>query len=373
MTPQATPAALLAAALRGDAAPWPAEVTASFEADLLDAASTEGVTELLSVAPALQRWPHSVESAVLQRRREAAAIEIIRQNELANLLSAMQQEGIKPLVLKGSGLAYTHYQQPWMRSRLDMDLLVASGDRAPASDVLGSLGYQPSTHFDGELVTYQAQLRRVDGHEMTHRVDLHWKIANPQVFSNAFAFTELDRAAVPIPQLGSSARTLSSPHALVLACLHRVAHHQNSNRLIWLYDIRLLLDAMSQGELEHAVEIARSKNLQAVVAAGVSRARHLVGSNAQRPGIERLFQGPVGSERTADEFLRTDRTKFDDLRSDMRALQGWRPKIRLIREHLFPPAAYMRHAYGVSNPVLLPLAYAVRAASGASRWFRPPR
>jgi hypothetical protein len=40
-----------------------------------------------------------------------------------------------------------------------------------------------------------------------------------------------------------------------------------------------------------------------------------------------------------------------------------------VREHLFPPMAYMRKAYGVTNPVLLPFTYVIRTVTGVRKWF----
>jgi putative nucleotidyltransferase-like protein len=371
MTSAFKPEVLLSAALRGEIAPWPADADSTFESDLLDSAADHGVAELLSVSPALQGWSGSIKSALLQRRREAAAAEIIREQELAKLLDALNESGVGALLLKGAGLAYTVYPQSWLRPRLDTDLLVAPGDRTRAIATLESLGYDPSTHFGGELVSYQAQFRKSDRLGLLHRVDLHWKIANPQVFADAFGFEELQRQSVRIPRLGSSARTLSPDHSLVLACVHRVAHHANSDRLLWLYDIVVLLNAMSAPELERARAIAEAKDLQSIVAAGVGRALDVIGPRAQKPEIDRLLRTTDPRDPATIEFLRARRTKFDDLRSDIRALSGWAAKLRLIREHLFPPAAYIRQAYGVSHPVLLPFAYAVRAVSGATKWFRP--
>ena len=85
--------------------------------------------------------------------------------------------------------------------------------------------------------------------------------------------------------------------------------------------------------------------------------------------IDRLQNTAAPDEPTA-AFLRTDLKKIDVLVSDLRTLDSWRQRIALIREHLFPPVAYMRQAYGVTNPVLLPFTYVIRAITGVAKWFR---
>ncbi len=63
--------------------------------------------------------------------------------------------------------------------------------------------------------------------------------------------------------------------------------------------------------------------------------------------------------------------KVDILMSDLRCLPSWRARLRLLREHLFPPAAFMLASYAVSNRPALPFLYAHRILGGAARWFRP--
>ena len=64
--------------------------------------------------------------------------------------------------------------------------------------------------------------------------------------------------------------------------------------------------------------------------------------------------------------------KLDVLISDLRALSGWPSRLRLLREHIFPPRAYMRAAYGTTTDGWLPVLYIWRVARGAAQWCRRP-
>jgi len=50
--------------------------------------------------------------------------------------------------------------------------------------------------------------------------------------------------------------------------------------------------------------------------------------------------------------------------SDLRAIPGWRQRLRFARTHLLPSAAYMRRRYGIAHPLLLPLYYPYRWLRG---------
>jgi hypothetical protein len=227
----------------------------------------------------------------------------------------------------------------------------------------------PSTQVSGGLIAHQRQYQRRDRYGRTDFVDLHWKITNPHLFAEALTFDELAAAAQSIPQLGEHAHGLSRVHALILACVHRVAHHRNSDLLVWLYDIHMLAGSLDAGERTAFLELAASKRLRSICASGLDIARLKYGTSHPAGWLDRLRPGPDEIEPTA-AFLQHGMRRVDILLSDLRAVDGWTRKTRLLREHLFPPAAYMRARYGHDTPLLL--AYVGRVMTGVGKWFRAP-
>jgi hypothetical protein len=60
----------------------------------------------------------------------------------------------------------------------------------------------------------------------------------------------------------------------------------------------------------------------------------------------------------------------DGLLSDLRALSV-RDGVRLVAEHVCPPAEYIRKKYGITSRRSLLVFYARRIAAGVPRWFAP--
>jgi hypothetical protein len=357
---------LLAAALRGEVAPWPLAAAAGFDLALLDSAREHGVSPLLTTTVALRSWPDHVQQALLERRREEAVIEAVRRQELGRVIAAFRQAGIRCLIIKGAQLAYTHYSQPWLRPRVDADLLIDAVDRERAGATLRTLGYVAKNQISGTLVAHQQPYERHDRYGLSDTIDLHWKVTNPHLFAGVLTFDELFGAARPIPQLGDAPGP-SAAHALLLACVHRVAHHQNSDLLIWLYDIHLLAQAMDAAEREQFVELARSKRLRSICAAGLDLAQRRLGTALPPGWLEQLTTDADDVEPSA-AFLQHGVRRIDLLLLDLRALGGWARKARLLRETVFPPAAYVRARYGPDTPLVF--AYLDRVVSGARNWFR---
>lgn len=304
------------------------------------------------------------------------ATELVLRRELGDVLAAFEAGGVRTLVFKGAALGFTHYAVPAARPRIDADLLVRPEDREAASRTLERLGYRQPLRIPGELTRSQAVHEKVDALGVTHIIDLHWKISKPQVFGRVFSFDELAAGAVPLPALGSSARTPGPVHALAIACVHRVAHHHGPerDRPMWIEDIHRLSGRLNASEARAFAELAASKRILRVCAEGLSTSRRELGTSLPAGLLEWLEQE---ADRHPAEpsamYLRPRMRRIDVLVSDLSALPTWRARAQLLGEHVFPPASYMQEAYSIRNRAFLPVLYLWRVVQGATEWFHPPR
>ncbi len=309
---------------------------------------------------------------LFQRATRMAASDVVRESELRGLLAAWQSAGVQPLLMKGAHLAYSIYTRSDLRPRLDTDVLIAPSERGDAEAVLRSLGYEASRHVGGELVSHQVSYVKRQGLATVHAVDLHWKVANPQLFADALPFDELWTDRTPLPRLSPAAHGLSHPHALALACVHRVAHHYDSPCLIWLYDIHLLATAMTSDGWHRFVSLAQSRGISRIVRQGLTLTSRTFGTVVPDEAWSSLqhARDPEGEDATA-AYLQRTRRPVENLVADMRALPSWSKRIRLVREHLFPSPQYMREVYAPSSRAPLPVLYTRRVLRGARKWFAP--
>jgi hypothetical protein len=207
---------------------------------------------------------------------------------------------------------------------------------------------------------------------MRHAYDVHWQISNSALFATLWSFEELVSQAVPVPALHVHARTLAPVHALLLACLHRVAHHHNSQRLIWLYDLHLLAQSLTCAEQGEFVRLAGHKHVRAICRHGLELAQHCFATPvaADLLAALRLPDDHATWEATA-RFLSPHQRRWQLLRADLHALPGWLNKVRLLQEHVLPPATYLLTHYGTTRRALLPVLYLHRALRGFWRlWQR---
>ena len=215
----------------------------------------------------------------------AQAMWELRHRDRLNLvLTELANVGVRPVLFKGTALAYGQYADAASRSRGDTDFIIPPESRAMVHKVLRSISFEPGVAVSGDHISYQASYTWAQNEGGEHTLDVHWRINNSELLSRLFTYEELLAHARPLPNLGPHALAAAPVHALLLACMHRATHKQNpyyvdgvayysGDRLIWLYDIHLLLGALTTAEIDDFVRLARTKGLRAVCLEGIERAQ----------------------------------------------------------------------------------------------------
>lgn len=370
---------LLCTILREGPFQWP-DIDQADAVRLYDVARAHGVhllvAERIWQRGVLNDCPPALRDRLVAALRSQLAVEEIARQELRTVLAALNDAGGAPLLFKGTALAFTHYQDPALRPRFDTDVLIDTREIQSAGATLERLGYRRPPFTSGDLVMYQAPYSRSDRRGVRHTIDVHWRVSNPQVFASVLTIEELRMRATMIPALGGAAQAVGSAHALALACIHRVAHHSDEERLIWIYDIHLVSERLAAAEQEEFVNLAQAKQLTAVCADGLALAERRFLGRGVASLLARLGMQSTTTRERSEIYVAGKMRKIDVLVSDLKALEGWRPKMKLLREHVLPPASYMREVYGISNSALLPFFYVWRFVRGARGWWRasgPPR
>ncbi len=339
-------------ALAGEPSAWPDEL----EPDELEALVEQGVI------PLVYRTTHlpTLRDAAIR----AAGVELRRVADLREVLAALAARGIDVLILKGSALAYEIYDAPELRPRGDTDLLIARESLEAARAAFASLGFTETPGSGDEHGVRQAIFTRGP-----HLYDVHWAIANTPVFADVLPFGELRRRAVALPRISEHARGLSHIDALLLACIHRVAHHHDSDRLIWLVDIALLRDRMTDAEHAEFWRRAAERRIVGVCARAVVLADEWLSRPLRHRAEDYLSPHEVARYEPSRALMDTRITRGRVLAANLRALP-WRSRARRLWQLAFPPRTFMERSFGTRSRLALPWLYVYRGARGLARLFR---
>jgi hypothetical protein len=343
--PDIDPAALIRAAVDEDAVPL--------------------LFERLLRSPDLDEYFSGARDDLAAAAREAACEELARGAETRAFLDALASAGVRAVLIKGTPLAYTVYPSPACRPRQDTDLFVAAADVDKARRLAVDRGYalvrQCSDLFS------QFEVQRVDQCGVVHAFDLHWKVSAQPAFAAMLAYEEVCARSARIPALGEHARAAGLVDALLLACTHSVMHHRNQERLLWMFDIHLLVRHASTSELAEFVDLARKRRIAAVCAHSLRRAQ-TVFRTPHALELASELTATANIERSA-AYLEPNRQWRHEALSSFLDLTSWAQRIEFVRRVLIPSRQYMLDAYGLEGKplatLLLPALYLHRSVRGA--------
>ena len=246
--------------------------------------------------------------------------------------------------LKGTALAYTVYDTPIARPRLDTDILIDPDDRREARGVLEGCGYTAPPYCDELFAQFQMEKR--DRFGLGHVIDVHWKISTQPVFADVLDHQGILPRARPIPALGPSAVGPSPVDALLLACIHPVMHHQNTQRILWTYDTHLLASALGPADWDAFVGRATHARVAGCVRAPAAASRSRCSTHPCRRTSCADLSAASGEPSAA--YLASQRRWRHELASSLRGSPRFADRVKLLREVLLPSQDYMLGALRVA-------------------------
>lgn len=295
--------------------------------------------------------------------KRAAAAELARGTEFIRVITALQAiPGCAPILFKGQALAHNTYPQPWLRPRTDIDALVERNAFEATVDALTALGYEPADAIDADLVLPQLSLHKHQ-HGVNHVWDVHWRLSNRPALADALTYSEIRARAVETRVDGIAFLTPDRVHSLLIACMHLMGHHADEVRLIWLYDIHLLVAALSDSEYQRFLdEAAGPAAMQAACHGALALTQRYIPGERTDALCQALDPGPGAR-------WKTNRFYLSGLLADAGAV-GRGNRLRFAAQHLFPSKDYMIKRFGIRHRWQLPFWYAIRIVRALPKLFR---
>ncbi len=151
--------------------------------------------------------------------------------------------------------------------------------------------------------------------------------------------------------------------------MHRVAHLPagNADRLIWLYDIHLLAQRLTDEQWQQWMMLAEERGVCGPCLDGLRTAQPVF-ETVLPDEIQRRLRASADREGWFDPRLARKRWRLEWL--NFRALPSTTARLRWLGQYLFPDAGYLRRKYGFRHSLGLPWFYGVRIVQGIAKRLR---
>jgi hypothetical protein len=325
-------------------------------ADLTERVLYHGVSALLVARPdVITALPKTQRDAIRQQALSEAMWDLQHRRILAPLLEDMAHEGITAAVLKGTALACSVYPSPALRPRGDTDLLVDPAHAEAVHAILRRHGFERASDSfaDSSVGVARQECWETQADNAVHTVDLHWGLMNAWSLSSLLPNDEILADALPLPGLSPNARRIGNEAALYHACIHRAVHvhspyhvcaesYFGGDRLIWFYDMHLLVPHMTPGDWARLVDRCRMDDTADLCLEALERTVALLGSPVP-PDVLNLMRGLARAGRVSAHLLQASPSR--QFLTDLMHVPGVGGKLGMIHMRFFPSEAFMRARY----------------------------
>ena len=173
------------------------------------------------------------------------------QKQLAQLLQALKQDGIQPLVMKGLALAYTAYPHPSLRRAAnDIDLLIRPEEFLRAREILLSLGYHSDSYRFEILRDLQCEetFEPPKGSRNIRPVDLHWELNVDCGMRNRETTQRIFARSIWVKTQDLTFQAMHPVDALAHSAIHLMQNHYREMKLSWICDIGFLGNTLQDNQ-----------------------------------------------------------------------------------------------------------------------------
>ncbi len=351
---------------------WESDIPIEFQNYFLTRTRNDGIQlliyEKIANSSEWKNRPLGLIEALSAAAKNDAIIDGLRQQDFVQLAQTLSEKGIEPILLKGAALSLSHYPASYLRTRSDTDFFIPENSIENLRRIASDQGYRFEEFMGGKFTQYQQSFSGKDALGVNHIYDAHWRLCNPQLFAGVLSYEEVLEQAVSVEIFGLKIKIISPEHALLHACIHRIAHHYDEQKLIWLYDIHLLLNRQNDEARDAFYKLAHHKEMRAVCYQGFIHAQNWFQTPIPE-GWLALFKTGVTEEKSA-KFITLKPRIWDVFFNNFSALGGWQKRLRFVWEQFFPSRGFMIQKYSIKNTVFLPWFYCYRLVAGFPKLFQ---
>lgn len=301
-----------------------------------------GIAVLLTQSRfAFEGWPSALADRIREEARLASVWESTHKMALTALLRELAKANILPIIMKGTALAYSYYDNPAMRRRGDTDLLVQPADLGATRRILVRNGY--ARRNDPHGLYFQETWILSLSADLEHPIDLHWEPADRPLLQRILNGEEYVKNAVPLPRLAPNAAAPAAIPMLVHGAINQAWHVARGfyvedvkviggRRLIWSVDYANIISGFSDEDWANLVQFCTERDARSITYSAIAGAQKDLHLSIPADVMQQLRQDP--SQSRTHSYISAPDT-LDDMRTDLLAAGNLSKRVKILSQALF--------------------------------------
>ena len=297
--------------------------------------------------------------------KHASAMTIFMDAEGLLVLRRLHAANINVTVLKGFALANTLYIHPALRPRTDIDILIHPTDQKAIKDIFQSMGYYNLRGWEQKAIINQFSMKKPLSKGVNVLFDIHLKISNSKSIENILNYDELLTNADTFAL--QNINLINQPYALIHAIFHLLNHRAAGDlvKLIWLYDIYLIIEQLDEKMRSDLLELIKVKGLATLVLFTLRLTSQYFSSQKLSDWTAVINGAEVqATANSSFDYLLGENQGFSGFILTLKLTAGLGNKLNVIKETVLPPPAEIYAKYGEHSGWPLSLLYLRRLLFG---------
>jgi hypothetical protein len=303
--------------------------------------------------------------------KHASAMTMFMDAEGSLVLRRLHAANINVTVLKGFALANTLYNHPALRPRTDIDILIHPRDKEAIKGIFQSLGYYNPRGWEPKSIINQFSMKKPLSKGLNVLFDIHLKISNSKGIENILNYDEL-LTNVDTSSL-QNINLINQPYALIHANFHLLNHRAAGDlvKLIWLYDIYLIIEQLDEKMRLDLLELIKVKGLATLVLFTLRLTNQYFPSQKLSDVIAVINSAEVqATANSSFDYLLRENEGFSGFLRTLKLTTGLGNKLNVIKETVLPPPAEIYAKYGEHSGWPLSLLYLRRLLFGLIKYVK---
>jgi hypothetical protein len=303
--------------------------------------------------------------------KHASAMTMFMDAEGLLVLRRLHAANINVIVLKGFALANTLYNHPALRPRTDIDILIHPRDKEVIKDIFQSLGYYNPRGWEPKAIINQFSMKKPLSKGVNVLFDIHLKISNSKGIENILNYDELlinaDTSTL------QNINLINQPYALIHAIFHLLNHRAAGDlvKLIWLYDIYLIIEQLDEKMRLDLLELIKVKGLATLVLFTLRLTNQYFLSQKLSDVIVVINSAEVqATANSTFDYLLRENEGFSGFLRTLKLTAGLGNKLNVIKETVLPPPAEIYAKYGEDSGWPISLLYLRRLLFGLIKYAK---